>query len=111
LRAARLQAVLQEIKTSFTNPEFSPHSVAQRLGLSPRYVQDLLQDTAFSFTERVVELRLQQARAMLVDRRHDRFKIVDIAGAAGFNEISHFNRTFRRRFGASPSELRARPRS
>ncbi len=71
-------------------------------------MQDLLHDTEHSFTERVLEHRLQRARAMLANPRQDDVKISDIAYAAGFNEISHFNRCFRRRFGASPGEFRNR---
>jgi AraC-like DNA-binding protein len=34
-------------------------------------------------------------------------KIATIALDAGFGDLSYFNRTFRRRFGVAPSELRA----
>ena len=106
LRAARAQEVLAEIKTGIANPGFSPGMVAQKLGLSPRYIQELLQQTGRTFSERVLELRLQKARAMLSDTRHDRLKVSDIALASGFNEVSYFNRCFRRRFGASPTQYR-----
>jgi AraC-like DNA-binding protein len=33
-------------------------------------------------------------------------KVSDIAYACGFSEISYFNRCFRRRFGAAPSQYR-----
>jgi AraC-like DNA-binding protein len=106
LRAARVQEILVEIKTGFAEPSFSARHVASKLGLSPRYVQELLQETELSFTERVMELRLQQARAMLTDASHDRLKVSDVALACGFNEVSYFNRCFRRRFGASPTQYR-----
>jgi AraC-like DNA-binding protein len=38
--------------------------------------------------------------------RSDR-TISAIAFDAGFGDLSHFNRLFRRRFGATPSEVRA----
>jgi transcriptional regulator GlxA family with amidase domain len=63
-----------------------------------------LQETATSFTERVLELRLQKARAMLASACNDSAKINDIAFACGFNEVSYFHRCFRRRFGASPAQ-------
>jgi AraC-like DNA-binding protein len=44
---------------------------------------------------------------MLNDRRCLHFAIIDIAFAAGFGDVSHFNRVFRRRFGATPSDVRA----
>jgi AraC-like DNA-binding protein len=106
LRAARAQEVLAEIKAGIADPDFSTNMVAQKLGLSPRYIQELLQETGRTFSERVLELRLQQARVMLSDVRHGRLRISDIALACGFNEVSYFNRCFRRRFGASPTQYR-----
>jgi AraC-like DNA-binding protein len=106
LRAARLYAVLAEIKAGFADQQFSPGQVAGRLGLSERYVQDLLHQTGLHFTERVLELRLQRARNMLASDRHRHLRVIEIAYACGFGDISYFNRCFRRRFGASPTGLR-----
>jgi AraC-like DNA-binding protein len=106
LRTARVQQILAELSAGFTNPAFSAHDVGRKLGLSARYVQELLQETDLTFTARVLELRLQKARAMLADPRHDGAKVSDIALACGFNEVSHFNRCFRRRFGAPPTQFR-----
>jgi len=106
LRGARLREILVEIKARFSNPAFSPQDIARKLGVSPRYVQDLLQETGLSLTARVLELRLQRARAMLADPRYDRLKVADIAQRCGFAEIPYFNRAFRRRFGATPTQLR-----
>jgi AraC-like DNA-binding protein len=107
LRAARLRDILAEIKANFANPEFSPGQLAQKLGLSPRYIQALLHETGASFTERVLELRLQRARTMLMSPGHGRLKVSEIAYACGFSEISYFNQAFRRRFSAAPTQFRA----
>lgn len=109
LRAARLQDILANIRAGFANPDFSPDEIASRLGVTPRYVQTLLQEAGSTFTERVLELRLQRARDMLSDPRSDRMKIGEIAEACGFSEISYFNRRFRRRFGLTPTAARGRP--
>jgi AraC-like DNA-binding protein len=108
LRAVRLQAVVRKIKESFADPACSPQRVALRLGLSARYVQDLLQETGVTFTERVRELRLQQARALLASAQGDGLRIAEIASRCGFNDISYFNRRFRARFGAAPTQFRGR---
>ena len=107
LRAARVQDVIARIAAGFANPAFSPGDVAADLGVSERYVQDLLQETGSTFTARLLELRLQRARHMLSDFRCDRLKVSEIANACGFNEIPYFNRCFRRRFGESPTGFRA----
>jgi AraC-like DNA-binding protein len=108
-RAARLHQILHAINTGFADPAFSVRTVAQRLGLSPRYINELLQETGSSLAERVLELRLQKARAMLADSRCDGLKIVEIAYGCGFNEVSYFNRCFRSRFGTTPTQFRGRP--
>jgi AraC-like DNA-binding protein len=106
LRAARLHAIFAAIRLGFADPAFSVHAVAAELGLTPHYVQNLLSETEASFSERVLDLRLRKARSMLTDSRNNGMKIGDIAYACGFNEVSYFNRCFRRRFGASPSQFR-----
>jgi AraC-like DNA-binding protein len=106
LRTARLASVLAEIKFGFTTADFSVRDVAARLGLSARYIQVLLQKTGSSFSERVLELRLQKARSMLANPRYARMRVSQIAYACGFNQAAHFNRCFRRRFGEAPTGYR-----
>jgi AraC-like DNA-binding protein len=106
VRAARALEVIAEIKAGFADPSFSLTRAASKLRLSERYIQDLLAETGAVFTERVMEARLQNARTMLENRLHDRLAISDIANACGFNDVSYFNRRFRRRFGASPGKIR-----
>jgi len=100
-------STLAEIGRRFSNPDFDLDNVAGALGLSRRYVQQLIEETGKSFTEHVVERRLERALAMLSDRRCLHLAIIDIAFAAGFGDVSHFNRVFRRRFGETPSGVRA----
>jgi len=106
LRAARLRELVAIIEARFADRSLSTTAVADSLGLSRRYVNDLLLESGKTFSERVLELRLQKARAMLSDFRHDGKKVSDIALACGFNEISYFNRCFRARFGCSPTQYR-----
>ncbi|MCA1454442.1 AraC family transcriptional regulator [Bradyrhizobium sp. BRP22] len=106
LRASRIHDIIAEIERGFMNAGFSAAHVARHLGLSTRYVQDLLHETGQSFTERLLERRLQQARHMLASERGDRLKISEIALACGFGEVSYFNQRFRRRFGVTPTECR-----
>jgi AraC-like DNA-binding protein len=63
--------------------------------------------SGMSFTAHVNELRLQKAFALLA-AAGDARRISDIALEVGFSDISHFNRSFRSRFGDTPSGVRAR---
>ena len=106
LRAARLLAIKTEISAGFSQPNFSERQVAAKLGLTSRYVQEVLHETGTTFTNQVLELRLQKARGMLANPRNNHLRIIEIAYACGFNEVSYFNRCFRRRFGSTPTTCR-----
>jgi AraC-like DNA-binding protein len=108
--AGRLNAALQHIGEHFDDPELSVAGVARSLGISPRYLQRLIETSGTSFTARVNELRLQRVFTLLTKAGDNAQRISDIALQAGFSDISHFNRLFRSRFGDTPSGVRgARP--
>jgi AraC-like DNA-binding protein len=48
---------------------------------------------------------------MLSDPRYTASTISTIAFDAGFADLSYFNRAFRRRYGLTPSDIRAKARS
>jgi len=50
--------------------------------------------------------RKQKAYRMLRDARFSDRSITSIAFDCGFGDHSYFNRSFRRRFGATPSDIR-----
>jgi AraC-like DNA-binding protein len=106
VRQARLQAIIREIEARSVEPELSAVEVAAQLGVSPRYVHRLLEETGSTFSARVLQRRLDSALELLCDPRQKGRKIVDIAFEAGFVDVSHFNRSFRRRFGDTPSGVR-----
>ena len=67
----------------------------------------LFESEGTSFTDFIREERLQRARSKLLSSRFDHLRISEIAYEVGFNDLSYFNRAFRRRFGQSPGQLRA----
>ena len=105
LRAVRLKAVLRILERRFTEPDFSAHKLAAAAGLSERYVNELMYEAGASFTTRLSELRLRKAAELLA---HAQGRISDVAFDCGFNDLSYFNRCFRRRFGLTPSAARGR---
>ena len=106
LRAARLQAVKADILVNLRDPALSVPAVALRQSVTPRYIHMLFEREGVTFSEFVLSLRLKLARRMLSDPRFADRTICAIAFEAGFGDLSHFNRMFRRRFGATPLELR-----
>jgi AraC-like DNA-binding protein len=107
VRAARRVAVIREIENFSGDPGLSASTIAVRLGITPRYVHLLLEETGRTFSQHVLEKRLEKAAAQLRDPRQFDRNIADIAFAAGFADLSQFNRAFRRHFGDTPSDVRA----
>jgi len=107
LRAARLVRVFQLIDDGILNPGLSTASVAVQLGVTPRYVQLLLEESGQTFTQHVLRRRLEKAKELLVRDVDQNRKIAAIALEVGFADLSHFNRAFRSYFGDTPSGVRA----
>jgi AraC-like DNA-binding protein len=105
-RAARLEAIKTEILDGLDRHDLSLAGLAARYGVTPRYVQRLLECEGLTFSQLVRDHRLDRVFRMLSDRRFAHRTISTIAYGAGFGDLSHFNRAFRRRFGKSPSEAR-----
>jgi AraC-like DNA-binding protein len=103
-RAARLSAIKDDFAA---DPSLTLAAIASRQCVTPRYVQMLFEADGTTFTAYAVDQRLTAAWRMLTSRRHAHLTIGAIVLASGFGDISHFNRLFRRRYGASPSEVRA----
>ncbi len=108
LRAARLAAIKQDILAHLSRPDFSVTTVAARQGVTPRYVHMLFETEGMTFSEYLIAQRLIRAHRMLSDPRFAGQQIGAIALNVGFNDLSYFNRTFRRRYGATPSDVRER---
>ncbi len=106
LRAARLNAIKADVAHHLADETLSVSEVARRHQVTPRYVQMLFEDDGRTFTEFVIERRLTQAHRMLTGSQFTDRTISAIAFEVGFANLSYFNRVFRRRYGASPSDVR-----
>ena len=105
-RAAWLCVIKEDIANHPGEADLSLATIAARHRLMPRYVQRLFESEGVTFTEYVLAQRLALAYRLLTDPRWAGLKINTIAFDAGFGDLSYFNRTFRRRYGVAPSELR-----
>lgn len=109
-KAARLKALKSDVMSMLGNCDLSSEILASRHSISSRYVRKLFEQEGTSFTAFVLGERLSRVRRMLRDTRHAHLTIAQLAHACGFNDISYFNRAFRRHFGATPTDVRAERR-
>ena len=104
-RAARLQAIKADIRQNLAK-DLSVAALAARHRLPVRALQRLFDADGVTFTDFVLAERLARAHRMLRDVARTGQPISTIALDCGFQHISYFNRVFRTRFAASPSDVR-----
>jgi AraC-like DNA-binding protein len=104
--AARLQLIQTQMLKRLSDGNLTIHSLARLVGLSPKQIQRLFGATNFTFSEFLLEQRLLLAHRQLSAAGARGNKISAIAYDVGFGDLSYFNRSFRSRFGMTPSEWR-----
>ena len=107
LAAARLGEIKSNIVANLSRDDLSVVEIARHQRVTPRYVQMLFDNEGTTFTEFLRNARLNRAYQLLIDPRLAGRSISAIAFEAGFNDLSYFNRAFRRQFGGTPSDVRA----
>jgi AraC-like DNA-binding protein len=106
LRAARLRAIKDDIHGRIEHHGLTLADVARSQQISESYIRQLLAENGTTFTDFVLDGRLTRAHRRLIDPLYADRSISAIAYEAGFGDLSYFNRTFRRRYGATPSDIR-----
>jgi AraC-like DNA-binding protein len=106
VRAARLQAIKSDIIERLSDGVLTVADIAARHGVTTRYVHKLFEREGTTCTQFILRQRLDKAYGMLRDPRFVTRSVASIAYDAGFGDLSYFNRTFRRRYHATPSDIR-----
>lgn len=108
LRVARLHAIKRDIGQNLILGDVSSDALAQRHGVSPRYIRKLLASEGTTLSQFVLEQRLAQVHQQLRDPRYAHCTIGTLVFDAGFGDLSTFNHAFRRRYDMTPSDVRAK---
>lgn len=99
----RLVQVLDNMENHLASP-LTSDALAVKVGITRRQLERLfrehLDDSPSNF---YLRLRLDRARQLL---QQTDMSIMEVSTACGFESASHFSRTYRSRFGASPSRDR-----
>jgi len=106
LPAARLEMAKAFIVENSHQRDLSVGGVAAQFGLTPRNLQRLFENEGTTFSEFLLARRLNHAHRMLTEPRLALSAVATIAYDAGFGDLSYFNRSFKRHFGATPRDVR-----
>lgn len=91
------------LEKEYSNPELSVHLIQEKMFMSRSSLYRMMNEkTGLNTQQYVNQFRLDKAKDMLLD---EKASISEIAYACGFNSLSYFSRSFKDRFGLSPSEF------
>ena len=100
--------VTQYIAAHLSDADLDASAIARASHISVRYLQALFQEQGSTVTDWIRDRRLGGSRRDLVDPALREQTIADIALRWGYLDPAYFSRLFRRQFGESPREWRAR---
>jgi acetamidase/formamidase/AraC-like DNA-binding protein len=101
-----LHRISQHIEARLSDPDLGVGAVAERLGVSTRYLQKLFESAGETFTHYVRLRRLERCRADLVNPLFAHLSISDICFRWNFSDAAHFSRAFREQYRVSPRAYR-----
>jgi len=104
-RATLRRELFAAVDAELCDPDLDTHRIAQRLGVSARYVQILFAEMATTPSAFIRGRRLELAARRLAAAGSA--TITDVAYAVGFNDLSSFCRAFRQRFDVSARDYRS----
>lgn len=82
--------------------KISLESTAKRLGVTPQYLSKLFSDTVgISFTKYLCSKRLSYSAALLSNGEHN---VTEVCFRCGYQNLSHFVRSFKAKYGTTPGE-------
>jgi AraC family transcriptional regulator, positive regulator of tynA and feaB len=100
-----LMMMMDHIDRHSADSDLSAVTLARKFHCSERYVHKLFAGTGRSVGEHVNDKRIAACTRDLLDNPRNR-KVAEIAFTAGFRDISHFNRLFKRTNGTAPRDFR-----
>lgn len=103
-RALLLARIRAEIEARLPDPELDARRVADAVGVSVRYANELLAEQDTSIKRFILNRRLARCRSALEDSGEAHRTVSEIAFGWGFSDLTHFGRRFKEAYGASPSD-------
>jgi YesN/AraC family two-component response regulator len=100
---ATISKIVNYINNNF-GQELKLDKVAEKYNLNPSYLSKIFKEiTGFNFVEYKNNVRAKEARKLL---QQTELNVTEIAGKVGYNNITHFGRTFKKITGYSPLNYR-----
>lgn len=88
----------------YADPELNLNSATERLGINRNKINTILkEEIGLTFTAYINKLRMTEAARLLSE--HPEESVSQIAYQVGFNNVSYFNKLFKKTYGCSPKHF------
>jgi 2-isopropylmalate synthase len=102
VRDVRINAIMNYIQENYLT--ITLEDLSKQFFLSKPYLSKFIKDkSGMTFGENVKQIRLNKASTLL---RNGNMKVEKVAEASGYQNVEHFNRLFKERFGMTPVQYR-----
>lgn len=99
----RLKTILKYVETNYAD-KMTIESIASATGFSKsHFMKFFKQNMGSSFIDYLNDYRLTMAARLLISSSAD---VIHVAGETGFDNVSYFNRLFKRKYDCTPMEFR-----
>jgi AraC-like DNA-binding protein len=88
------------------DPDLSPDAIAVGVGVSRRHLYRAFSEHGQTPANWIWALRTEQAHLRLTSPEQHKKSLTELAFAVGFNDMAHFSRVYRGRYGCSPRQAR-----
>lgn len=105
-QAAQFSRICRTIETHLGDPQLDTRYLAEREGVSVRYLQKLFACFDNTFSNYVRTRRLERCREDMLNPKFSEQTITEICFRWGFSSSAHFSRLFRQEYSLSPREFR-----
>ncbi len=102
MRHIALNRIKQFIISNLHDPDLNPTMIASAHNITPRYLHMLFEDQDTTVSTWIKSRRLDRSKDDLIKSIVTHQSVSEIAFKWGFNDLSHFSRIFKQRFGQSP---------
>ena len=99
----RISAILNYIQENYLTVTLD--ELSEKFFLSKPYLSKYIKEkSGMTFGENVKRIRLNKASTLL---RNGNMKVEKVAEAAGYQNVEHFNRLFKKKYGMTPVQYRS----
>jgi AraC-like DNA-binding protein len=97
------ELISQQIDDTALNPTL----LAAQSKVSLRRLQEVFKSHGTTPSDCIWDMRLEFARGLLASGQHSHESLTTLAYLAGFSDMAHFSRRFKRSYGVAPSQYRS----